>query len=404
MRRFSNHLPSFASLHAFLILISLGGFLWAATMLSAAEPEIGPHTPLTLETGQGTALVTTNVLLSYDASLSRPSVRFDFSFGTDETNAPSSIPDAFSVNLQNPTNAAIALVLTADRTGVAWAPTNAGGVSIVSEDVQRRPIVSTNGTAGFDWQIAYAVLVRLPQELISTGVRLFLDLFDNQNGLGSLASVVGIRIISGGAANLLYLQSAAVVQGPYADEGGVIPDMVNGKIVLPVMGYHRFFRLRSDSEVVITRLRLGDTAVVLEYEFPAAVIALQSAASPEGPFIDETNAVVDVAAQTIRLAGPPQQRHYRLRANVRVDITGTEVQPNQLVLTFMLRPAVLALQSSAAGVGPYTDESNAIIDPAQRSVTLFWADSTRFYRLRSDQARRITGLRVTGANVELSFE
>ena len=88
-----------------------------------------------LRSGGNETLITLDVPLGQPAAES-PVLRFDFGFTTDEPDTPDTFFDSFSVTVQGDDVSESALLFTADRTGIDWAPENPGGVTIGSNDVQ----------------------------------------------------------------------------------------------------------------------------------------------------------------------------------------------------------------------------------------------------------------------------
>jgi hypothetical protein len=65
---------------------------------------------------------------------------------------------------------------------------------------------------------------------------------------------------------------------------------------------------------------------------------------------------------------------------------------------------VLTLQASSTVSGPFTDDPNAIIDPAQKTITTLIGASERFYQLRSDTALRVAQIQIIGNRVVLHYQ
>jgi hypothetical protein len=66
-------------------------------------------------------------------------------------------------------------------------------------------------------------------------------------------------------------------------------------------------------------------------------------------------------------------------------------------------PALL-VESSPQVNGTYLIASDASVEPGTRRVTVPAAGSTRYYRLRWDHQVTITGVRLAGGNVELTYQ
>ena len=67
---------------------------------------------------------------------------------------------------------------------------------------------------------------------------------------------------------------------------------------------------------------------------PARPPILQSALDPAGPYLDVTNATLDIEARTIAIPLPSSARFYRLSAVSQLSITGLSVSGEQLLLSY----------------------------------------------------------------------
>ena len=63
-----------------------------------------------------------------------------------------------------------------------------------------------------------------------------------------------------------------------------------------------------------------------------------------------------------------------------------------------------ALQVTADISAPFIDCNTATLDPEQRTITVPRPAASQFYRLRSSKQRRLTSIRVDGANLILTYE
>ena len=62
------------------------------------------------------------------------------------------------------------------------------------------------------------------------------------------------------------------------------------------------------------------------------------------------------------------------------------------------------LQSSLSLAGPFVDQSGAVVDVTQKTVTVSWSSMECFYRLRSPSQTRIVSLQVLGSQILLKYE
>ena len=367
----------------------------------------GADPPWVLVTSGGTALVSTQEVLQIPLTMPLPRLQFDFGFATDETPVPNSFLDSFSLTLQNNEPSQTVLLLTVDAFGVKWAPPNPGGLLLLPDSLLRHEIPFPDLVTNLDHHFAYSLTLSLPPELAGKPATLYLDLFNNTNSLGSLAFLDHLTVVPGPVTNAtpgFALQSSASVQGPFADESGVETNASTHTLTLPLYGLARFYRLHSDSEAQITRFRIRESDLIMDYEFPAPQVFLQTAASVDGPYLDATNALVNLGNRYITLPEPGATRFYRIRSNIRARIIRQLTTPKQIQLFFTFQPIVFGLQSSAAIQGPYADESSATMDLERQTVTLSRSNSARFFRIRSDIQQSISNIRIVGDRLILTYE
>ena len=70
-------------------------------------------------------------------------------------------------------------------------------------------------------------------------------------------------------------------------------------------------------------------------------------------------------------------------------------------------PAISAaptLQSSGAADGPFADDLTAVVDGAQKTITIPMKPANQFYRLRSTTTTRIVQINTGGGQVMLKYE
>jgi len=380
--------------------------LSAPLTLSVPSVAASPTDRFILETGAGLPLTTIKLTLDIPQLRTKPLLEFNFGFATDETNAPNPFFDSFSLTLQGREPAMSALFLTADLSGVKWAPAHPGGLTVNPDQITRNPIAFPDLANNLDQRLAYAVSLPIPPELTGHSATLFLDLFDNQNSLDSLAFLTGLVLDTEADTNIapyLVLQSSASAGGPYADETGVEHDSVAQILTVPLFGKDRFYRIRSDSQVRITNFRLAADEQIYGYEFAAPTVTLQSAVAVDGPYTDDTEAQLDLAARTISVSRPSAARFYRIRSNVRVHISSTNVAADRVILAFEYQPTVFGLQSSSLVNGPYAAESYVVIEHSQQVMKIPRHQTARFYRIRSDTPRVISSIRPAGDKLIISY-
>lgn len=150
-----------------------------------------------LFTGGGSSFATTNFALSVNPAWANCRLQLGFGFATDETNAISSFQDSFSITLQTQDYLSTLLLQTADVNGVTWAPENPGGLEVSPDLVLREALQPTDAVAGYDMAFSFAVSLVLPSAFVGTTSMLYLDLFDNGNALNSVGWLSYARLVPG---------------------------------------------------------------------------------------------------------------------------------------------------------------------------------------------------------------
>jgi hypothetical protein len=64
----------------------------------------------------------------------------------------------------------------------------------------------------------------------------------------------------------------------------------------------------------------------------------------------------------------------------------------------------LTLQSADSLTGSFSDETGAVIDPVQKTITTPVTTAARFYRLRSQSSTRIVRISVDAGQVTIEYE
>ena len=339
-------------------------------------------------TGGEDPLLTLELSLAVPAWDRAPRLVFDFGFSTAEPEEPGTFFDSFSVTLQNAQRSATALLLTADRYGVGWAPVTTAGLAVSLEDLVWEEEVFPDLAPAYEFRSAYAVSYTLPEVLAGGVADLYFDLFDNLNGFGSLAYVRNVRVESMPPVDAsVVLESAVSVNGPYVEELGAVVDQAMQQVRLPRGVGRRFFRLGSDwaSEVLISSV--AGELVRFRYGMLPPGLEVESAAAAVGPYGRE-EAEVAVLEQVLRVPLRAEVQFYRLRAEVAVRIEGIRVEGEAVVLEYGTEPRPVVLQSAQEVDGPYAEEGGVRVDAQDRTIE--WGGGLRFYRLRAEVARRIT--------------
>jgi hypothetical protein len=155
-----------------------------------------------LRTGGGSPLVTFTELVSVPSNALPSALSFEFGFGTDEVPSPGVFLDSFSVTVQDAARLNTLVLLTADGSGMVWAPPTPGGVGISPDAILRSSIPFPSLTPVTAQQTAFLVTVPLPT-VFSGAVNVHFDLFDNLDSVASLGWYNRVRVPEPGSWVLL---------------------------------------------------------------------------------------------------------------------------------------------------------------------------------------------------------
>jgi len=376
-------------------------FFWAAIQVSAAQSGITIEGPLTVfRTGTNEPLL--SLALPFGSMPTNSFLHFDFGFSTDELDLPDTFFDSFSATLQRNDQSATALLLTADRTGVQWAPSTPGGLSIDPSDVQRSVTIFPNLNPALPLMFSYAVTFALPLALTGGPLTLFFDLFDNLNQFASLAYVSGVRIETG-VAPRPRLHSAAVADGIYAEETSAVLDATNRTFTLGKTSGNRFFRVFTDRPTRIVNIRDLGQQVMIGFKFETIPqLTLLISVATTGPFVADSNAVWNSTNQTFTLPKPSTNSFFRIAGNNLTRITGIHATGSQVIVEY--QPIQVRLFSAGSVNGSYVDETGAVQNELLRTFTLSRPAGSRFYRIQSDTKTRIGRLHAEGNELALDYE
>lgn len=150
---------------------------------------------MVLQTGGGVSLQTKPEMFSL-SGLTAPVVLFDFGFATDEVPGPGSFLDSFTVSFQGGSTSQTAVLLTADASGVLWAPPSPGAISLTEGQIQRQAITPPSLQPIAGRGLGFSVRFPLPQELLGPTLLVNFDLFDNLNATASLGWYNDVRVES----------------------------------------------------------------------------------------------------------------------------------------------------------------------------------------------------------------
>ncbi len=156
-----------------------------AALLFAPHIATAQGTLTVLNTGGGMPLVTASQQLQVPSSSVPVPLVFEFGFGTDETVSPGAFLDSFTITIQDAAMMTTLVLLTADASGIVWAPSTPGGVVMSPDLIVRNPVAFPSLQPVLANLSAFAVTVPLPTTFTGT-VNVHFDLFDNLNSTASL--------------------------------------------------------------------------------------------------------------------------------------------------------------------------------------------------------------------------
>ena len=175
-------------------LLFLGGRLVLFNQNVTAQGTFEGLTPVVVQTipGQTVSTIFDSVFIPVGAD--NPMLYFNFGFATDEIPAASQFLDSFTITMQSVDQTGTALFLTVDANGLVWAPATPGTIPLDSSGIVRSSIPFPSLTPVLANQQAWSVMAPIPPQFGGKTVNLFVDLFNNQNGLASLGWISQLQI------------------------------------------------------------------------------------------------------------------------------------------------------------------------------------------------------------------
>ena len=152
-------------------------------------------TPQVYRTTENQPLISDSIPVFIPSTTGNPWLSFHFGFETDETIGPGTIFDAFTLSLVDEQLALTAVLLTADVSGVVYGPSTPGAVPLLPEDFTASLIPIPDLQPNLSQQMASSLTVMLPPEFAGANTTLYLDLFDNQNGIASLGWFSNLTVV-----------------------------------------------------------------------------------------------------------------------------------------------------------------------------------------------------------------
>jgi hypothetical protein len=147
-----------------------------------------------LQTGGGQPLVTSQQTVSIGTN-GGVVISFNFGFVTTETVAPGAVLDSFSVSVQDQLSD-LALLLTADASGVTWAPYSPGAVPITAGQITWQAITPPSDSPVSGQGVAYYVQLPVPTQFQGDSLNVYFDLFDNLNQNSSLGWYQNLSVVT----------------------------------------------------------------------------------------------------------------------------------------------------------------------------------------------------------------
>lgn len=156
----------------------------------------GQGTVVFHNTGGGQPIISEVRSILVDLNTQQPHLVFDFGFATDETSSPGVFLDSFTVSIQDSAQSFSAVYLTADATGVSWAPPTPGTISIDPASITAIPVSYPNLQPVLASKLAFQVSAPIPQQFLGQTMNVFFDLFDNGDSKISQGWFSGLSVVA----------------------------------------------------------------------------------------------------------------------------------------------------------------------------------------------------------------
>ena len=187
------HFVSLTSLSGAAVLLLGAANVWGQSALQGT----------TLTTGGGFSLHSVTVDVPGRPSVLTNMLQMIVGLSTDERRQPQVIPDAVTVNVVDLTGQKIAVVVTADITGFVWRPETPWAIPLSASSVSASLVAFPSLDPVRETANAYMVLFQLPATFYGEEIKIVMDLFDNQNALGSTAFLGNVALVPEPSAALL---------------------------------------------------------------------------------------------------------------------------------------------------------------------------------------------------------
>jgi len=147
-------------------------------------------------TGAGPVLTTDQRVFDLPENATNFLFEFDFGFSTDEVVTNSVVFDSWTATLQTTNGESTVVYLTADVTGVQWAPPTPGTIPLDPSLIFRQPVAFPSLEPVFAQRESYHVSVPIPPSFSGQTVNFYFDLYDNLNSFNSVGWVSQINVVA----------------------------------------------------------------------------------------------------------------------------------------------------------------------------------------------------------------
>lgn len=148
-----------------------------------------------VNTGGGTPLVTRSLNFPAMNAEDQPQLVLSFGFGTDEPFQEMFVFDSFSARLQTASGSHVAVLGTADRTGVTLTPETPGGVVLAPGAIVSSPVAFPSLQPMPAFTVARSLRVDVPVEMAGQPLQLAFQLFDNLDGVHSVGAFWDTQLV-----------------------------------------------------------------------------------------------------------------------------------------------------------------------------------------------------------------
>ena len=386
-------MPSLRRINALFFCLCTA--LFCSTFAQSGVSTEGPYT--ILRTGGASPLITFESPLGVVSTNADLLLEFDFGFATSEPPSPGTFFDSFSLTLQNSASQTNALLATADRDSMRWAPNNPGGLDLSNEDLRHEAIAFPNLSPSHIIRFSFHVVLAIPRALTGGPLTLFADLFDNANTNQPLAFISGLTIRENNVP--LRVQSASEAAGQFQDETPL--ETTQDSITVPNTEGKRFYRFIALRPTRIVEQRIFPDRVILDYRYePLTGLRLQGATSTAGPFVEIENANWNPTNRTFNVSQSAGFSAFRVVGDHLALVRNVSTVGDNIVIEYL--SALIELRS-APTVDRLTSMVSRSPDQTTRTFRVNPNKPSEIFRVRSDLRTRIS-LTREGAELVIAYE